>query len=328
MKTIIAAFAMLAASNAAAAASQFSSEEARATALDFADKLEATYLDPKIGRDYATLLRTRVNAGAYDHFDSPEDFAKAATADVRSIYPDGHLELRIAEEPAGNGGDGPPPDFKPFEEMKWIADGVVYAKWNAFFGEEESMAAANALLGEYSNARAVIFDIRGHHGGGLAEPDVIFSALFDKPVHLVSMRIRQGKGAFMAEAFDSTPSMRRKPAENGVDIWEHWATPAAGGAPLARAKAFVLTDRKTASAAEHFALALKTSARAILVGETTAGAGNFGGMHRIGKRFGAFIAVGQTVDPSTGKGWDVVGIAPHVETPAKEALDKALSMID
>lgn len=329
MNKLLAAAVLLALSGAAAAAPEFSSEEARMTARDFADKLEESYLDPEIGANYASLLRERASAGVYDVFDSPERFAEAATVDVRSIYPDGHLKLRVDKqrEKTGESASAPPVDFKAFQEMRWMADGVVYAKWNAFLGDADSMAAARSLLTAYSPAKAVIFDMRGHHGGGLDEQDVIFSALFGKPTRLVKMRIREGKGRMMAESFDAMRTMHRQPTANGVDVWEHWAEPAADGAPLASAKVFVLTDGKTASAGEHFVLALKTTGRGVIVGEKTRGAGNFGGIEKIGSRFTAFIAVGQTIDPATGKGWDAVGIEPDFHTPADEALAKALSLI-
>ncbi|MCA8896102.1 MAG: S41 family peptidase, partial [Amphiplicatus sp.] len=196
-----------------------------------------------------------------------------------------------------------------------------------FPSEDNTIAAAKKLMEDYAGATAIIFDLREHHGGRLDEQDVFFSYLFGEPTHLVTMRIRQGKGEFMAEAFDAMPTMKRQPAENGVDIWEHWAAPVKGGSPWSKAKVYLLTSKVTASAAEHFTLALKTTGRATLIGERTRGAGNFGGGERIGERFYAFIAVGQTVDPKTGKGWDVVGIEPDIAVPADEALDRALAEI-
>lgn len=301
-------------------------EEARATALDFAIKLEQGYLDPDTGAAYAELLRRRVEEGAYDAFADPEAYAEAVTEDVRSIYPDGHLRLRVFEEANDSGGEGRTLP-KAHEETRWVAKGVAYSKWNVFLGEEETLAEAKLVMKEFAGAKAIIFDLTEHHGGGLDEQDVFFSHLFREPAHLLTMRIRQGKGQFLAEAFDATPSMTRKPAENGVDIWQHWARPVEGGSPWAQAKVYVLTSGVTASAAEHFTLALKTTGRATIIGARTRGAGNFGSGEKIGDRFYAFIAVGQTVDPKTGKGWDVVGIEPDIETPADEALDRALAEI-
>ena len=86
----------------------------------------------------------------------------------------------------------------------------------------------------------------------------------------------------------------------------------------------MLTSGATGSAAEHLTLALKRTGRATIVGETTAGAGHYGGMRPIGDHFAAFIPVGRTFDPDTGDDWEGDGVAPDVSVPAAAALTEAL----
>jgi C-terminal processing protease CtpA/Prc len=69
---------------------------------------------------------------------------------------------------------------------------------------------------------------------------------------------------------------------------------------------------------------LKRTGRATLVGETTRGAGHYGGMIPMGSGYAAFIPVGRTFDPETNQGWEGTGVTPHVEVPADRALDEAL----
>ena len=71
-------------------------------------------------------------------------------------------------------------------------------------------------------------------------------------------------------------------------------------------------------------LALKHTHRATIVGETTGGAGHYGGDEEIGDGFSAFIPVGRSFDPDTGKDWETVGIEPDVAVPAAQALTEAL----
>ncbi|KRA20730.1 S41 family peptidase [Lysobacter sp. Root604] len=89
---------------------------------------------------------------------------------------------------------------------------------------------------------------------------------------------------------------------------------------------FYLTSKRTRSAGEHFALALQRTHRGTLIGERTAGANHFGGIEPIGAGLAAFIPVGRTYDPDTGKDWEGVGIVPDIEVPADEALAKALTL--
>jgi hypothetical protein len=310
--------------HAAGSAPVFEKTEARETIADLAAKLEAGYLDPAIGARYAAALRQKMNTGGYDGFASPQAFADAVTADLKAVHPDGHLALKLTSEAVKAQGHTPP-KIVPFDPPRWVAPGVALATWRLFMGEDDSMAAARRMLTDFAGAHAIIFDMREHHGGGLDEQDVFFSQLFPKATHLVDMRIREGRGQGMAEAFDATPTLRRQPTANGVVTWQHWSTPAASQGDWAHVPVYVLTSHDTASAAEHFTLALKTTHRATIVGEVTRGAGNFGGTEQIGRQFTAFIAVGQTVDPQTGKGWDQVGIAPDIAVPAGQALDRALA---
>ena len=103
-------------------------------------------------------------------------------------------------------------------------------------------------------------------------------------------------------------------------------TPDAKERRLQHVPVYYLTSHITASAAEALALAFKRTHRAVLVGETTRGAGHFGGVIPIGKRFAAFIPVGRTYDPDTNWDWEGKGVAPDVAVPADQALDKALEL--
>jgi C-terminal processing protease CtpA/Prc len=63
-----------------------------------------------------------------------------------------------------------------------------------------------------------------------------------------------------------------------------------------------------------------------LIGERTAGANHFGGIEPIGAGLAAFIPVGRTYDPDTGKDWEGTGIVPDIEVPVDQALDRALAL--
>ena len=118
--------------------------------------------------------------------------------------------------------------------------------------------------------------------------------------------------------------MRRVAGPEGMVRRMHYAVPSGPSTPLRTAQVFVLTSRVTGSAAEHFALALKRTGRATLIGETTGGAGHYGRMMELGSGYAAFVPFGRSFDPDNNQEWEGTGVAPNVEVPANQALDEAL----
>jgi C-terminal processing protease CtpA/Prc len=211
------------------------------------------------------------------------------------------------------------------EEARWLAPGIAYVRFNLFPGDPESVRAADRFMAEHVGAKTIIFDIRTHRGGGLAEMNAIFPYLFARPTTLVTMDTRASVDRAGGNPIGDEPAMRRVPASDDVVRREHFVTPNPAEKRLFGARVYVLTSGFTGSAAEHFALALKRTHRATLVGETTGGAGNYGGMRPLGDKYSVFVPVGRTFDPDTGKGWEGTGVAPDVAVPAERALAEALA---
>jgi C-terminal processing protease CtpA/Prc len=121
-----------------------------------------------------------------------------------------------------------------------------------------------------------------------------------------------------------TATLRRIEGPRGFVRQVHLAAPNTASTNLRRAKIFVLTSGYTGSAAEHLTLALKRTGRATVIGETTAGMGHFGRVVELPAGFTAFIPIGRPSDPATEIGWEGIGIKPHQEVPARQALEVAL----
>lgn len=304
------------------------SEDRRAIVDRLATELEENFVFPQVGRQYAQMLRTKAAAGGYDTQTTPQAFAEAVTADLQAVHSDRHLRLHPprTETVAAGGqatrrGDG---NESTIRRSGWLADGVAYIDFTMFSGNAATLDELRRFLSEHSGARTLIVDARGHRGGGLAEMDILFPYIFGRETELVRMDTRlaveQSRGSPMPEG----PTLRRIAGEEGVVRRAHFALPAAQATPLRDARIFVLTSSRTASAAEHFSLSLKRTGRATLIGETTRGAGHYGGMVEVGGGYAAFIPVGRTFDPDTGQGWETVGVTPDVAVPADQALDEAL----
>jgi C-terminal processing protease CtpA/Prc len=209
------------------------------------------------------------------------------------------------------------------EEAGWIAPGIAYARLNYFPNNPEVTEAARRFMRDHATAKAIIFDVRTHIGGGLAQMDAMFPYLFSKETVLSVMESRASVARQFA-AVEANFSLREVPGPQDIVRREHFVKPHPTERRLFGAEVIVLTSPLTASAGEAFALSLKTTGRAKLIGETTAGAGNYGAPRPISERFSAFVPVGSTVDPRTRQRWEGEGIEPHIKVPAQEALAEAL----
>jgi C-terminal processing protease CtpA/Prc len=273
------------------------------------------------------------------------------TRDLQAVAADGHLRVDLAPEPGALHGPGPrlvegappsmaspgnappppsslaPIDLPSVAETRWIAPGVAYIRFNQFAGEPASIAAMRAFVKDYVTAKAIIIDTRTlSRGGGLAEMDALFPYLFDRETVLVEMATAKNDGELGGPPPMEGDTLRAVPGAADMRVRQHVAVPDASEHRLAKAKVFYLTSKRTRSAGEHFALALQRTHRGTLIGERTAGANHFGRIEPIGAGLAAFIPVGRTYDPVTGKDWEGTGIVPDIEVPADQALDKALAL--
>lgn len=297
------------------------------TVESLAKTLEDNFVFPDVAAEYARMLRAKQAAGAYAGHTDPVALAAALTADLQAVHQDNHLKV-LPPQPVNTGEKpGPPPmPTGGLERSGWIADGIAYVEFTLFPGDKKTLDGIAAFIETYGDAHTVIIDARRHKGGGLAEMDALFGALFDTETQLVGMDTRLAVEQAMGPMAPDVPTLRRVAGPAGVVRRMHFAMGEAGKARLGRAKVFLLVSGKTGSAAEHLALSLKRTGRATLIGEPTGGAGHYGGMMPIAAGYSVFVPVGRTFDPDTGEGWEGKGVAPDIAVPADQALQEALRL--
>lgn len=309
----------------AEAAVAFVPAEARTVVETLADTLERDYMEPDAGKAYAAALRGGLAASRYDRFASARAFAEAVTADLQAVHPDAHLNLLLPR--VGEGGEREAmsdyPTTSTISARGWVAPGIAYVSFSAFFANKATLDELRSFLREVRGATTLILDLRRHMGGEFAEMDMIFGQLFARRTALLDMDTREAVFRRNEGAKEEGPTIVRIAGPTGIVRQRHWAVPAKD-AGLTRAKVYVLTSKRTASVAEHFALALKRSGRATLVGETTRGAGNYGDFANLGHGYSILVPDGRTFDPDTGRGWEGTGIAPNIAVPADGALAEVI----
>jgi C-terminal processing protease CtpA/Prc len=273
------------------------------------------YVYPDVGEEMGEDLARRLEAGEFDAIENAGSFAERLTETVRAVSHDLHLNVRVRpperarverEDPARARAEREAAArFRNygFERVERLEGNIGYLEIRFFDGNEAAKATAAAALEFIANADAVIIDLRRNGGGSPDMVRYVSSWFFGERTHLNSLYWREGDRTQEFWTYEEIPGVQRP------DV------------PL-----FVLTSGRTGSGAEEFAYNMRTRERATLVGETTVGAANPGALFPLNERFEMFIATGAAVNPITGTNWEGVGVAPHVEAAADEALDRALEL--
>ncbi|ODP38065.1 S41 family peptidase [Sphingomonas turrisvirgatae] len=309
-----------------ASAAAFDLTQAKQATSALADQLEKDFVFPDVAKRYAAALRAKLAAGGYDGLSDAESYAKAVTADLQAVAPDGHLKMIPPSASCLNGPSGGRTGASAYpplmEQAGWIAPGIAYVRFNAFMGEPDTLRAFTAFLDGHAGAKALIIDARTHRGGGLDEMDVLFPRIFDKATVAMVMDTR----ASVAEQGGPLPFKSLVKVDAPAEFFrsEHRVVPATPASPWTKARIYYLTSPRTASAAEHLASTFKGTGRATLIGATTAGAGHYGGHAPLPGGYSAFIPFGRSYFPG-GEGWEGSGVKPDVAVAPERALVEALT---
>lgn len=280
-----------------------------------AKHLRADYVFADVGEKMAADLEARQKKGEYDQIDSAMKFAAQLTGDMQAISRDKHLRVRYREEPVAE--DAVRFDESPeerareereaksrnygFRKVEMLDGNIGYLRLDSFEPPASAAPTATAALTLLSNASALIIDLR-HNGGGSPEMVQWITSYFfgSEPVHLNDLYYR--------------------PQNATTQYWTHSYVP---GPRLTKTPIYILTAKRTFSAAEEFSYNLKNLKRATIVGETTGGGAHPGDMYRVQAHFQVFVANGRAINAVSKTNWEGTGVAPDVAVAADEALSTA-----
>jgi hypothetical protein len=169
---------------------------------------------------------------------------------------------------------------------------------DALFPPHERLAAA---LRDLADTDALILDLRACPGGTNLTALPLESAFFADTTHLRTMAHR-GQEPLRIESTDDTP----------------------GGIKYLDRPVYILISNNTGSACEEVAWTLKYHDKAILVGETTAGAGHgITGTLDLGHGLTATIPSLRPMHPRIEGGWEGIGVPPGVTVASRRAAGEA-----
>jgi len=278
-------------------------------------ELEERYVFPDVAKKMRQAIEARIERKEYDGVATGQELAKKLTAHLQEISRDKHLRVmcRSGKLPALPKGDKPAP--KDLERMRQssrklnggyqrverLPGNVGYLQVDGFMHPDIAAEPAAAAMNFLANTDALIIDLRRNGGGGPQSVVLLCSYLFDeKPVHLNDLYWRKG---------DRTE--------------EFWTLKEVAGKRYLGRDVYLLTSRRTFSAAEEFAYDLQSLKRVTIVGEATGGGAHPGGAVPVAEHCVVFIPSGRAINPITKTNWEGTGVKPDVEVAADKALETA-----
>ena len=280
-----------------------------------AEALTQGYVFPDVASAMNRDIQSRLAHGEYDAAATGRPFAALLTSHLRAISHDKHIVVESSSDPIpqrrssiGSSRTAAEREEQARREAAFINFGfrraerlrgnIGYLDLSAFERVEFGRETAAAAMKFVGSTDALIIDLRDNDGGRPEMVALLISYLLERPTQLTGIHWRRDD---------------RLAESRTVEIPD--------GLKYLGKKVYLLTSNAgTVSAAEAFAYDLQLLKRAIVVGETSAGAANPGGMVRLTDHFRMFVPSGRAVSPISHTNWEGIGVKADVETSASNAL--------
>jgi len=277
--------------------------------------LTANYIFPERAVAANAKIDAALRAGEYETIASPEAFAEKLTSDLQSVTHDGHLRVlpppvpRLPVVAASPTAPSPLRVYAGFSHIDRLKGNIGYIKMeNIPDTTGPFRETATKAIADLAGTDALIIDMRDNGGGSTASVIYLCSFFFDPktPVHLDS-------------------EISRKPGTDEFqtkEIFTQSVPVSYLGKPI-----YLLTNKRTRSAAERFLYDLQTQNRARLIGEVTSGSANGTEGHPLPFRFMIGIPFQRTVNPITKTNFEGTGVKPDLAVDDAVAFQAAMREI-
>lgn len=273
--------------------------------------IKENYVYPDKAQLIANFLNSQYNSGKYDQLTSFNDFAANITANIRSVQNDTHLRIEynpkleqdiirfnnshennyeitekdISEEKVQN--------FF-FRKLEVLPSNIGYIEFTNFaLQSDEAQKTIRSAIQFLSNTEALIIDLRSNRGGSGKSNNILG--------YFFKQRTKTGRS--FNRITNTWTENFVEPAEFFLDI------------PV-----YILTSKKTFSAAEGFAYILQNQHGATIVGEPSNGGAHLTRSFSLGNGFVGFIPFMRSENEKTLTDWEGTGVIPDVNTIAENAL--------
>lgn len=275
--------------------------------------LTANYIYPDRATEAKAKLDAALMAGEYAPIATPEALAEKLTSDLQSVTHDKHLRVYPppAPRPRVSAATAPAPQrvYAGFSRVDRLKGDIGYIKMENFPDPAGpfSQTAAQAIA-DLAGTDALIIDMRDNRGGSTASVIYLCNFFFDPKtaVHIDGEVTRKsGTSEFQTKEIYTQPvpvSYLGKPV-------------------------YLLTSKRTYSAAEKFLYDLQTQKRARLIGEATGGSANGTATHPLPSKFMISIPYERTVNPITKTNFEGTGVKPDLAVEETLAFQAAMREI-
>ncbi len=271
------------------------------------------YVFPDTARRMSAIIQKNLASGVYDSISDPWAFAQKLTRDLRSVYRDLHMsmnynpqvEKNLSDTSSNRNSDNSAKDKAQnfgFKKLEILQGNIGYMRFDQFCSlSEEAKTTIKSAFSFLRNSDALIIDVRTNGGGEPQTVQYICNFLFAKRTHINDLYEHR---------------------TNKTDTF--WTEPMSGYTPFTTIPVYVLTSKRTFSAAEEFSYDLQCQGRAQTVGETTGGGAHPVSFQLVGHGFIAMVPYARAINPITHTNWEAVGVKPDVAVNSDTALDAAL----
>lgn len=299
-----------------ASAQNLDADDRRIVVAGAAELIETRYVYVEKGREIAAALRAE--GDSFNQTD-PEAFAEAMTRRLRAISGDGHFA--VEHRPDSRVDESRPAVDEAHlkesmerwygvgvnhgvESVQRLESGIGYLDLRKFAPLEMGGDLLTGAMNILAQSPALIIDLR-QNSGGMGETGLV----------LISW--------LMGESVETSGSYDRPSDRTVRTFTPSWVA----GRPFGPDRpVYILTSKRTFSAAEAFAYDLQALKRVTVVGERSGGGAHPFQYRSITSDFVLSLPEGRSINPITGDDWQGTGVIPDVETPPDQALATALTL--
>ena len=163
--------------------------------------LAGNYIFPDIASEIGEVLSEKWKKGGYAGISDPVLFSQELARDIQSVNGDRHLNVRFDPETISRWRTATTPEDSTalvergrrngqrnnfgFQEMKILDGNIGYLNLTGFYDTQFGGETAQAAMNYFSNADALIIDLRQNGGGSPSMIQLITSYFYGpEPVHL------------------------------------------------------------------------------------------------------------------------------------------------